>query len=102
MNKLISFVFLIIIDASYSSDDDSFSSLKLPKNFRIGAATSSYQIEGAWNEDGKVASIWDTFTHQQNRIRDGSNADVSANSYHLYKHDVDALKYVGVSEKSIC
>jgi len=35
----------------------------IPKNLLFGAATASYQIEGAWNEDGKGVNIWDTFLH---------------------------------------
>lgn len=91
-------IFFLIYIKSCCSDNENNYRLKFPNNFKIGAATSSYQIEGAWNEDGKGASIWDTFTHEHNeRIVDRSNADVSANSYHFYEKDVDALKYVGVS-----
>ena len=38
------------------------------KGFLWGAATASYQIEGAWNEDGKGSNIWDEFTHQPGKI----------------------------------
>lgn len=86
-----------------NENDDEFQ-LNFPSDFKFGAATSSYQIEGAWNEDGKGPSIWDTFTHGQLKkspIADGSNADVSANSYHLYQQDVSALSYVGVSAANL-
>ncbi|CRK95547.1 CLUMA_CG009012, isoform A [Clunio marinus] len=67
-----------------------------PKDFSFGASTAAYQIEGGWNEDGKGPSIWDTLTHTHPEIiADHSTADIGADSYHLYKKDVEALKKVG-------
>ncbi|VAH54602.1 unnamed protein product [Triticum turgidum subsp. durum] len=67
------------------------------KDFLFGASTSAYQIEGAWNEDGKGPSTWDHFCHTYpERISDRTNGDVAANSYHLYEEDVKALKDMGM------
>lgn len=75
--------------------------VEFPENFKFGSASAAYQIEGAWNADGKTASIWDTFTHNRpDMIADGLNGDVAADSYHFYEKDIAALKEVGVSEKS--
>lgn len=67
--------------------------LEFPKNFKFGTATSSYQIEGAWNVDGKGPTIWDYFIHTNSSvIIDGSNADDTALSYYFYEEDIKALK----------
>ena len=74
-------------------------SISFPNNFKIGAASASYQIEGAWNEDGKSPNIWDTITHEDPKyVRDLSNGDVAADSYHFYQKDIDALTNIGVSK----
>ncbi|RLD03097.1 MAG: beta-glucosidase [Chloroflexi bacterium] len=70
--------------------------LKFPKNFIWGTATSSYQIEGAWNEDGKGESIWDRFSHTPEKIKDASSGDVACDHYHRYQEDVDLMKSLGM------
>ena len=62
------------------------------KNFKWGVATASYQIEGAWNIDGKSPSIWDTFTHKKKTIRNGDNGDVACDFYHRYEDDIALVK----------
>lgn len=62
--------------------------LEFPKGFLWGTATASYQIEGAWNVDGRGMSIWDTFVREPGKIIDGTNADVAVDHYHRYEEDV--------------
>ncbi len=70
--------------------------LAFPKEFVWGCAASSYQIEGAWNEDGKGPSIWDTFVHSPGHIVNGETGDVAVDHYHRYKEDVALMKTLGL------
>ena len=66
-----------------------------PKDFVWGAATASYQIEGAANEDGKGQSVWDVFCKKKGAVFEGHTGDVACDHYHLYKQDLALLKQLG-------
>jgi beta-glucosidase len=68
---------------------------RFPSRFVWGTATSSYQVEGAVNEDGRGRSIWDTFTHTPGKIEDGSTGDRANDHYHRYKEDVGLIRDLG-------
>lgn len=67
-----------------------------PPGFLWGAATASYQIEGAWREDGKSESIWDRFAHTPGRISDGSTGDVACDHYHRWRDDIALMRELGL------
>jgi len=69
---------------------------KFPDNFIWGTATASYQVEGAYNIDGKGLNIWDKFTHEPGNIKNDNNGDTAVDQYHKYKEDVQLLKWLGV------
>lgn len=68
-----------------------------PEQFLWGAATAAYQIEGAYNEDGKGESIWDRFSHIPGNIWNNETGDVACDHYHRYEEDVKLLKELGVN-----
>lgn len=70
--------------------------LRFPPDFLWGTATSAYQIEGAWNEDGKGLSIWDTFTHHPGNIWQNQNGDIACDHYHRWREDIELMKTMGL------
>ncbi|NKC68239.1 glycoside hydrolase family 1 protein [Vagococcus fluvialis] len=70
--------------------------MEFPKNFMFGAATAAYQIEGAWNEDGKGISNWDVFSKIEGKTFEGTNGDIAIDHYHRYKEDIGLMAEMGL------
>jgi len=66
------------------------------KDFIWGAATASYQIEGAVKEDGRGDSVWDRFSHTPGKVLGGHTGDVACDHYHRYPEDVALMKELGI------
>jgi beta-glucosidase len=70
--------------------------LKFPEKFLWGSATASYQIEGAFDEDGRGESIWDRFSHTPGKVANGETGDVACDHYHRFEEDVDMMAEIGL------
>jgi beta-glucosidase len=82
-------------EAAAQSRENQRSVRSFPGGFLWGTATASYQIEGAWNEDGKGESIWDRFAHTPGMIKNNDTGDVALDHYHRYREDVQLIKALG-------
>ena len=69
---------------------------RFPPAFTWGAATASYQVEGAVNADGRGESIWDRFSHTPGRVRGGDTGDIACDHYHRYREDVALVAALGL------
>jgi beta-glucosidase len=67
-----------------------------PDGFLWGAATSSYQVEGAVDEDGRGPSIWDTFSATPGAVQGGDTGAVAADHYHRFREDVALMRRLGL------
>ncbi|HET92253.1 MAG TPA: beta-glucosidase [Chloroflexi bacterium] len=67
-----------------------------PDGFVWGTATAAYQIEGAWDENGRGLSVWDTFCRQPGKVRHGDTGDVAADHYHRWREDVGLMAELGL------
>jgi len=83
---------LIILSACTT---DTEQDIRFPDDFVWGTATSAYQVEGAWQEDGKGPSVWDTYTNVYN-LAGGETGNVAIDQYHRYAEDVELMKQMGI------
>ena len=70
--------------------------MKFRDDFVWGAATSSYQIEGAQYEGGKGAHLWDEYVKEKGKVFENQRGDVSCDHYHLFREDVKLMKELGL------
>ena len=70
--------------------------IRFPKDFFWGGATASYQVEGAWNLDGKGESIWDRFSHTQGTVKGAWTGDIACDNYHRYSEDIAIMKQMNL------
>ena len=70
--------------------------MKLREDFEWGVATSAYQIEGAYNENGKGRSIWDAYSNVKGNICSDHNGNIACDHYHKFKEDVALMKQMGI------
>ena len=72
------------------------SSADFGKGFQWGVSTAAYQIEGAYQKDGKGPSIWDQFTSVKGNIQSGHHANNACDFYHRFEQDIDLMRYMGI------
>lgn len=70
--------------------------MSFSKDFMWGGASAAYQLEGAYNEDGKGLNIWDVTSGASGRVKHSENGDVACDHYHRYKEDIALFKEIGL------
>lgn len=70
--------------------------MQFSNDFLWGAASASYQIEGAYLEDGKGENIWDAYCQEGGHVAHGENGNVACDHYHLFREDVKMMQKMGI------
>src|SRR6187455_1218724 len=70
--------------------------MSFPSDFVWGAAAASYQIEGAFAEDGKGPSVWDMFCRKPGATFEGHHGEVACDHYHRFAGDVELMREIGL------
>jgi len=70
--------------------------LTFPPDFVWGAATAAYQVEGAWDEDGRGETVWDRFSHTPGKVKNGDTGDVACDHYHRWAEDIKLMQTLGL------
>jgi beta-glucosidase len=76
--------------------DEELKRMDFGADFIWGTATASYQIEGAWNVDGKGESIWDHFVHNTKKVKTRETGDIADDFYHLYNSDIELMHKMNI------
>lgn len=82
--------------ATAAASPDSGPKSDFPRDWWWGAATASYQVEGAAGEDGRKPSVWDTFSKTPGRIKDSQSGDIACEHYHRFADDVKLMAELGI------
>ncbi|XP_050670551.1 myrosinase 1-like isoform X2 [Leptidea sinapis] len=98
MFRFVTFTLLIVaLTDSKKIDNSRHEVRRFPDSLLFGTATASYQVEGAWNEDGKSENIWDRLTHTQPcLVKNCDTGDIADNSYYNYRRDVEMMRELGL------
>ncbi|XP_018565428.1 myrosinase 1-like [Anoplophora glabripennis] len=92
MDKTSIAINIMLLFCAASADPRTF-----PRTISFGTGSSAYQIEGAWNEDGKSENIWDHWIHEDpSRIKINATADIACNSYNKMLTDIYYVSKIGV------
>jgi beta-glucosidase len=83
--------------ASATQTGEKRADLRFPAGFWWGAATAAYQIEGAVTEDGRIPSIWDTFSATPGKVTDGDTGATATDHFHRYVADVAIMAELGLA-----
>ncbi len=67
-----------------------------PEDFLWGSASAAYQVEGAYDEDGKGESVWDKFVKIPGKTFKGTTGEIAVDHYHRFKQDIALMKEQGL------
>ncbi|BFG29286.1 hypothetical protein CerSpe_155600 [Prunus speciosa] len=91
------FIFSVFLAQSFKQDEEQVQRSQFPDGFFFGTSTSSYQVEGAYLEDGKGLSNWDFFTQIPGKIADDDNGEVADDHYNRYLEDIELMHSLGTN-----
>ncbi len=65
-------------------------------DFKWGVSTAAYQIEGAYEQDGRGPSIWDIFSHRKGKVKNKHNGNIACDFYNRYEEDLQLMQFMGI------
>jgi hypothetical protein len=97
VSAVLSSVALATSAPALEGHSNSPSSTLLSSPFLWGSATASYQVEGAFKEDGRGMTVWDEYSHTPGKVANDDNGDVATDHYHRYREDIELMKQMGIN-----